>query len=68
MPEPFLPPTPELDVAEWRALGVLACETRLNAHGLEAVAPSVSPEFWRACVEKGWLVDAGAAVLVGSTR
>jgi superfamily II DNA or RNA helicase len=66
MPEPSLPPTPELDVAEWRALGVLACEQRLGARALEAVAPHVLPEFWRACVDKGWVVDAGASRTLGS--
>jgi superfamily II DNA or RNA helicase len=65
MPEPFLPSTTELGVAEWRALGVLACEERLGARALEALAPQVLPEFWRACVEKGWVVDAGAARTLG---
>jgi superfamily II DNA or RNA helicase len=65
MSAPFLPSATELAVAEWRALGVLACEQRLGARALEAVAPGVLPEFWRACVEKGWVVDAGVARGVG---
>jgi len=66
MSEPFLPSTIDLDVAEWRALGVLACEKRLGPRALEALAPAVAPEFWRACVEKGWVVDAGASRVLGS--
>jgi superfamily II DNA or RNA helicase len=56
MPAPSLPSASELDAAEWRALGVLACEQRLGARALDAVAPGVLPAFWRACVEKGWVV------------
>jgi len=63
---PFLPSAIELDVDESRALGLLACEQRLGARALEAIAPRVLPEFWRACVEKGWVVDAGASRALGS--
>src|SRR3954469_18499906 len=66
MPEALLPSTTELEAVEWRALGVLACEQRVGARALEALAPQVAPEFWRACVEKGWVVDAGAARTLGS--
>jgi superfamily II DNA or RNA helicase len=66
MPEPFLPSTAELDVAEWRALGVLACEERLSARALALVAPGVSPEFWRAGIEKGWVVGAGGSRALGA--
>ncbi|HWP09374.1 MAG TPA: DEAD/DEAH box helicase [Polyangiaceae bacterium] len=66
MPEPRLPSPTELDAGEWHALGVLACEQRLGARALEAIAPGVSPEFWRASVEKGWVVDAGASRTLGS--
>src|SRR5262245_56770151 len=63
MPAPSLPFTTELEVAEWRALGVLACEKRLGVRALEAVAPSVAPAFWQACVEKGWVDDGGTRAL-----
>ncbi len=66
MPEPFLPSASELGVAEWRALGMLACEQRLGARALEAVAPRVSPEFWRACVEKGWVVAVAGSRALGA--
>ncbi|HEV8548404.1 MAG TPA: hypothetical protein VGQ57_05230, partial [Polyangiaceae bacterium] len=66
MAEPLSPSLAELDAAERRALGVLACEERLTARALAALAPRVLPEFWRACVEKGWVVDAGAARTLGS--
>ncbi|HSU40688.1 MAG TPA: DEAD/DEAH box helicase [Polyangiaceae bacterium] len=66
MPEPFLPSTTELTSAERRALGVLACEQRLGARALEVLAPELTPEFWRRCVERGWVVDAGAARALGS--
>ncbi len=66
MPEPFRPSTTELEVVDWRALGVLACEQRVGARALEALAPQVRPEFWRAGVEKGWVVDAGAVRTLGA--
>jgi superfamily II DNA or RNA helicase len=66
MPESFLPSATELAVAEWRALGVLACERRLGARALEAIAPTVGAEFWRRCVEKGWVIDAGTSRALGS--
>lgn len=66
MPEPPLPFTNELDVSEWRALGLLACEQRSTARALEAIAPRVSSEFWRACVDKGWVIAAGSSRVLGA--
>jgi superfamily II DNA or RNA helicase len=66
MPEAFPPSTTELTVVEWRALGVLACEQRVGARALAVLAPQATPEFWRACVGSGWVVDAGPARTLGS--
>jgi superfamily II DNA or RNA helicase len=63
IPEPPSPFTTELERSEWRALGVLACERRLGASALGVVAPGVTPEFWRTCVERGWVVDGGPPAL-----
>lgn len=59
IPEPPPPFTTELQLAEWRALGVLACEKQLSVRALEALAPSLAAGFWRAWLENGWLGDGG---------
>jgi len=66
MPEPFPPSPSALGAAEWRALGVLACEQRLSARALAVLIPGVLPEFLDACAEKGWLSAAEPARALGS--
>jgi superfamily II DNA or RNA helicase len=57
--ESFQRATSGLGPAEWRLLGVIACEKRLDRRAMEEVAPGHERSFVGSCVEHGVIVDAG---------
>jgi superfamily II DNA or RNA helicase len=65
MLESFTPSTTELGPAEWRALGVLACERRLGVRALEQLTSEGGSALWRNCLERGIVLDAGPSQALG---